>query len=121
MEIKVTDIENNEKLAVTVENRNTYIVNGYKFFLVRRMYLNGNVRNEFYNNTPLSANLPSIGKRCIDYRTGEEEYVIGCIGCGSMNPSELQYTIGKYQMALETIEWLNGFDWNKTDIIVQNK
>lgn len=95
--------------------RNKYTVNGYKILMLRKQYHKGGA---IHNDVSIwKGDRDDID---IYYDIEKGAYTIQTTSWGALTLEELNPLMEKYRRAIAAVKWMQAFDWNTADILLDD-
>lgn len=98
---------------------NSYTVNDYNITLFRRQYSED---GELFRCARIFSPIDGVDIYFVGdgLESKDDDFTIQTTSWGALTISEMEKVMERYRIAMETVKWLNAFDWNKTDILFDN-
>ena len=99
-------------------DRNRHTMNGYIIQMVRRQYHKGGQIFKDARVFCTDKNAIQIYTEHEDLRTSK--YTIQTTSWGALTLEELKPYMDAYQRAIDTVKWMEAFDWEAADILLDD-
>lgn len=100
-------------------DRNRHNLNGYSILMLRKQYRKGGTIHKEVSVRITDKDAIQIYYELAD-RNGSSKYTIQTTSWGALTLDEIEPYMQAYQRAIDTVKWMEAFDWETADILLDD-